>query len=40
MCPRGRPRGQGRSRGLHLCYTIQFFQLAFKCQISSAFKWL
>ena len=20
MCPRGRPRGQGRSRGLHLCY--------------------
>ena len=20
MCPRGRPRGQGRPRGLHLCY--------------------
>ena len=20
MCPRGRPRGQGRLRGLHLCY--------------------
>ena len=19
MCPRGRPRGQGRPRGLHLC---------------------
>ena len=22
MCPRGRPRGQGRPRGLHLCYLI------------------
>ena len=21
MCPRGRPRGQGRPRGLHLCLT-------------------
>ena len=21
MCPRGRPRGQGRSRGLHFCLT-------------------
>ena len=20
MCPRGRPRGQGRPRGLHLCH--------------------
>ena len=20
MCPRGRPRGQGRPRGLHLCF--------------------
>ena len=25
MCPRGRPRGQGRPRGLHLCqYVLQF----------------
>ena len=24
ICPRGRPRGQGRPRGLHLCYLKQF----------------
>ena len=28
MCPRGRPRGQGRPRGLHLCL--------FLCQASKA----
>ena len=22
MCPRGRSRGQGRPRGLHLCYLM------------------
>ena len=22
MCPRGRPRGQGRPRGLHLCLLV------------------
>ena len=22
MCPRGRPRGQGRPRGLHLCFLL------------------
>ena len=32
ICPRGRPRGQGRPRGLHLCFTppltlIRDFQL-------------
>ena len=26
MCPRGRPRGQGRPRGLHLCYLCHFLQ--------------
>ena len=26
MCPRGRPRGQGRPRGLHLCYLAFLFQ--------------
>ena len=27
MCPRGRPRGQGRPRGLHLC------SLEFRCDM-------
>ena len=29
MCPRGRPRGQGRPRGLHLCHTVyeSFFSI-------------
>ena len=25
MCPRGRPRGQGRPRGLHLCMAEKKF---------------
>ena len=25
MCPRGRPRGQGRPRGLHLCKKRCFY---------------
>ena len=29
MCPRGRPRGQGRPRGLHLCYLDQKVELFF-----------
>ena len=32
MCPRGRPRGQGRPRGLHLClteyYVLRYFFLS------------
>ena len=30
MCPRGRPRGQGRPRGLHLCWWRR--KLLFKCK--------
>ena len=26
MCPRGRPRGQGRPRGLHLCCLHSLFE--------------
>ena len=29
MCPRGRPRGQGRPRGLHLCL-VGYLTTAFK----------
>ena len=30
MCPRGRPRGQGRPRGLHLCLIFyRFYNLAY-----------
>ena len=33
MCPRGRPRGQGRSRGLHLWLTYcQVFTSYFRGQ--------
>ena len=28
MCPRGRPRGQGRPRGLHLC-NLQYCSLLY-----------
>ena len=27
MCPRGRPRGQGRPRGLHLCLRVSSFSM-------------
>ena len=26
MCPRGRLRGQGRLRGLHLCDTLAYYK--------------
>ena len=29
MCPRGRPRGQGRPRGLHLCHLYSVPYLGF-----------
>ena len=31
MCPRGRPRGQGRPRGLHLCWTYKTFVTLCRC---------
>ena len=31
MCPRGRPRGQGRPRGLHLCKRSQKKKRLQKC---------
>ena len=30
MCPCGRPRGQGRPRGLHLWYLIRYTLIEFK----------
>ena len=45
MCPRGRPRGQGRPRGLHLCCLAQnvrfFFLEKFSgaCHANSCFRY-
>ena len=30
MCPRGRPRGQGRPRGLHLLHKHEYRLVPFK----------
>ena len=32
MCPRGRPRGQGRSRGPHLWLILCLFEMIFITQ--------
>ena len=33
MCPRGRPRGQGRPRGLHHWQTLNFFSAVLPLQL-------
>ena len=41
MCPRGRPRGQGRLQGLHLCYLPSSLSACkMKCIMDQKWNWI